>query len=91
MPNADPSVVSNRAKTRGVSQVGTLGSGNHYVEVQVVDEIYDREAATVMGITGVGQVKREREREGVSPLVREGERARDRSQNRRGQEGEGDW
>ncbi|MFQ5874879.1 MAG: RtcB family protein, partial [Dehalococcoidia bacterium] len=42
---ADPSKVSPRAKKRGVPQLGTLGSGNHFVEVAVVDEVYDAEAA----------------------------------------------
>lgn len=35
---------------RGVSQVGSLGSGNHYLEVQVVDEVFDEKAAEVMGL-----------------------------------------
>jgi tRNA-splicing ligase RtcB len=47
---ADPDVISPRAYERGVGQVGTLGSGNHYVEIQVVDEIFDPQAAEVMGI-----------------------------------------
>ncbi|MFB6372830.1 MAG: RtcB family protein, partial [Bradymonadaceae bacterium] len=47
---ADPSVVSSRASERGRSQVGTLGSGNHFLEVQVVDEIFHDEAAEVMGL-----------------------------------------
>ena len=34
MLNADPSVVSNRAKKRGLPQLGTLGAGNHYAEIQ---------------------------------------------------------
>lgn len=41
---------------RGITQLGTLGSGNHYVEIQVVDEIYDPEVARVMGVDRVGQV-----------------------------------
>ncbi|ELP90822.1 hypothetical protein EIN_027210 [Entamoeba invadens IP1] len=53
---ADPSLVSKVAKSRGHQQVGTLGSGNHYLEVQTVDEIFDAEAAKAMGITEVGQV-----------------------------------
>ncbi|MDD5397443.1 MAG: RtcB family protein [Dehalococcoidia bacterium] len=56
MQNADPDKVSARAKKRGAPQLGTLGSGNHFLEVQVVREIYDREAARAMGITHVGQV-----------------------------------
>lgn len=56
MPMADPSKVSNRAKDRGKNQVGTLGAGNHFLEAQVVDEIYDLEKARAFGITHVGQV-----------------------------------
>ena len=47
---ADPDKVSPRAYERGKDQSGTLGSGNHFLEVQVVDEIYDIEAAEVFGI-----------------------------------------
>jgi tRNA-splicing ligase RtcB len=56
IPGADPSVVSGRAKERGIPQLGTLGSGNHFLEVAVVDEIYEPEAARVMGIERLGQV-----------------------------------
>ncbi len=56
MEGADPSVISRRAKERGAPQLGTLGSGNHFLEVQVVDRIYDPEVAKVMGITHEGQV-----------------------------------
>ena len=56
MLNADPSKVSARAKKRGLPQMGTLGAGNHYAEIQVVDEIYDEFAAKKMGIDRVGQV-----------------------------------
>ena len=56
IPGADPSLVSDRAKERGVPQLGTLGSGNHFLEVAVVDEIYEPEAAAVMGLDRVGQV-----------------------------------
>jgi len=55
LPDADPSVVSNTAKQRQLAQVGTLGSGNHYVEVQVVDQIYDAEAAEAYGLE-LGQI-----------------------------------
>lgn len=48
MQNADSSKVSGRAKHRGLQQCGTLGSGNHYAEVQVVDHIYDEKAASCM-------------------------------------------
>jgi tRNA-splicing ligase RtcB (3'-phosphate/5'-hydroxy nucleic acid ligase) len=47
---ADPSKVSDRAYQRGKKQSGTLGSGNHFLEVQAVDEIYDAEKAAAFGI-----------------------------------------
>lgn len=53
---ANPDKVSNKAKKRGIPQLGTLGSGNHFLEVEVVDEIYDQDAATAMGIGALGQV-----------------------------------
>ncbi len=53
---ADPGKVSARAKQRGIPQLGTLGSGNHFLEVERVSEIFDREAARAMGINEVGQV-----------------------------------
>ncbi|HIQ30048.1 MAG TPA: RtcB family protein [Candidatus Caldiarchaeum subterraneum] len=53
---ADPSVVSPTAKSRGQAQIGTLGSGNHFLEVQRVDKIFDERAAKIMGITHEGQV-----------------------------------
>lgn len=53
---ADASKVSDHAKGRGKPQVGTLGSGNHFLEIQRVDEIYNAEAAKAMGITREGQV-----------------------------------
>lgn len=56
MLQADPSKVSARAKKRGLPQLGTLGAGNHYAEIQVVDEIYDSPAARKMGIDSKGQV-----------------------------------
>ena len=52
---ADPDHVSDRAYERGVSQLGTLGSGNHFLEVQYIDEIYDEEAAQAFGLD-LGQV-----------------------------------
>jgi tRNA-splicing ligase RtcB len=48
---ADPEVVSDRAYERGKAQSGTLGSGNHFLEVQVVDKIYDSQVAGVFGVT----------------------------------------
>jgi tRNA-splicing ligase RtcB len=47
---ADPSIISSKAFERGSRQLGTLGSGNHFTEIQYVDEIYDEEAASAMGI-----------------------------------------
>ena len=56
MKGADPEKVSARAKKRGAPQSGTLGSGNHFLEVQIVREIYDELAAKTMGIERTGQV-----------------------------------
>jgi tRNA-splicing ligase RtcB len=56
MNGADPSKVSNMARKRGAPQLGTLGSGNHFLEVQRVDKIYDHEAAKAMGIDHEGQI-----------------------------------
>jgi len=56
MAGADPARVSKRAKERGTPQLGTLGSGNHFLEVAVVDQIHDEAAAGDMGINQVGQV-----------------------------------
>ena len=56
MKGANPDKVSSKAKKRGIPQLGTLGSGNHFLEVQVVDEFYDRDAARAMGIEDLGQV-----------------------------------
>lgn len=50
MPAADASKVSSRARQRGRDQIGTLGAGNHFIEVDVVDAILDEEAARVMGL-----------------------------------------
>ncbi len=50
LAGADPTQVSERALERGLHQVGSLGSGNHFLEVQVVDEIYDAETAEVFGL-----------------------------------------
>ncbi len=48
--------VSERALERGLPQLGTLGSGNHFLEIQKVLEIYDEEAARAFGLQGAGQV-----------------------------------
>lgn len=50
LPEADPDAVSQHAYERGRGQLGTLGSGNHFLEVQVVAEIYDESAARVLGL-----------------------------------------
>jgi tRNA-splicing ligase RtcB len=47
---ADPNVVSDRAKQRQLRQIGTLGSGNHYLEIQVVDRVFDDHVARVYGL-----------------------------------------
>jgi tRNA-splicing ligase RtcB len=47
---ADPSLISDKAFERGRAQQGTLGSGNHFLEVQYVDEIYDAKAANILGL-----------------------------------------
>jgi len=53
---ADPSAVTDRALARGLPQAGSLGSGNHFLEIQVVREIFDRATASAMGIDQPGQV-----------------------------------
>ncbi len=50
LTGADPVKVSGRAKERGRPQVGTVGAGNHFVEIDLIEEIYDEEAARVMGL-----------------------------------------
>jgi tRNA-splicing ligase RtcB len=50
LEGAEPSQVSSRAKERGRGQLGTLGAGNHFIEVDVVDEIFDAEAARALGL-----------------------------------------
>jgi tRNA-splicing ligase RtcB len=53
---AKPEFVSARAKARGKDQLGTLGAGNHFLEVQVVDKIYKKDVAEHFGILKEGQV-----------------------------------
>jgi tRNA-splicing ligase RtcB len=53
---ADFTKVSHTARKRGSDQLGTLGSGNHFVEIERVDRIYDERAAKAMGITQEGQI-----------------------------------
>jgi tRNA-splicing ligase RtcB len=55
LARADPARVSENARRRGLRQLGTLGSGNHFLEVQVVDEIFYPEFASVLGLSA-GQV-----------------------------------
>ena len=50
LPNADPSLVSARARERGRPQLGSLGSGNHFAEVQYVAEVYDASTAEAFGL-----------------------------------------
>jgi tRNA-splicing ligase RtcB len=50
LDGAEPELVSQRALERGYDQCGTLGSGNHFLEVQVVDSIHDRAASQAMGL-----------------------------------------
>jgi tRNA-splicing ligase RtcB len=56
MLDADPSHVSERALERGLPQLGTLGAGNHFLEIQRVSHIYDQGLAQVFGLSEVGQV-----------------------------------
>jgi tRNA-splicing ligase RtcB len=50
LEGADPSNLSKRARERGQGQIGTLGAGNHFIEVDVVDQIFDVRAATTMNL-----------------------------------------
>ncbi len=50
LPDADPGVISQRALERGHRQLGTLGSGNHFLEIGVVEEIYESKTADVFGL-----------------------------------------
>jgi tRNA-splicing ligase RtcB len=50
MREANPDIISNRAIQRGASQLGTLGSGNHFLEIQLIDKIYQAEKAKQMGL-----------------------------------------
>jgi tRNA-splicing ligase RtcB (3'-phosphate/5'-hydroxy nucleic acid ligase) len=56
MKDADWTSVSDRAMERGIPQLGTLGAGNHFLEIQKVREIFDAEAAAVFGIEAEGQI-----------------------------------
>ncbi|MDR4507081.1 MAG: RtcB family protein [Candidatus Brocadiaceae bacterium] len=61
---ADPELISDRALKRGQSQLGTLGSGNHFIEVGYVSEIYNEEIARVLGL----------EKDGITIVVHTGSR-----------------
>ena len=56
MSNANPDKVSKTAKSRGLTQIGTLGSGNHFLEIQKVDKIFNEKTAKTFGIEQEGQV-----------------------------------
>ena len=56
MEGANPNKVSSRAKQRGLPQSGTLGSGNHFLEIGKVDKVYNKKVAKSFGITHEGQV-----------------------------------
>jgi tRNA-splicing ligase RtcB len=56
MKDADPSHISERAMERGIPQLGTLGAGNHFLEIQKVSHIYEKDLAQVFGIQAEGQV-----------------------------------
>ncbi|MEM2896726.1 MAG: RtcB family protein [Candidatus Bathyarchaeia archaeon] len=56
MELADPQKVSSTAKSRGIPQLGSLGSGNHFLEIEKVDRIFDREVAKLFGISEEGQI-----------------------------------
>ncbi len=53
---ADPDLVSENAKKRGAPQLGTLGAGNHFLEIQRVDAIFDESTAAAFGVREVGQI-----------------------------------
>jgi tRNA-splicing ligase RtcB len=55
LAGADPAAVSARAKERGAGQLGTMGSGNHFVELQRVEHVFDDESASAFGL-GAGQL-----------------------------------
>ena len=56
MEEANPDKVSSRAKKRGSSQLGTLGAGNHFLEIARVREVFDEDSAKAFGITGQNQI-----------------------------------
>ena len=56
IPGARPDALSRKALSRGLDQLGTLGSGNHFLEIQRVEEIYDPKTAAIFGLEHRGQV-----------------------------------
>jgi len=56
IPGARPEAVSKKALSRGLDQLGTLGSGNHFLEIQQIDEIFDPATARVFGLRECGQI-----------------------------------
>jgi len=56
LTGTDPTKISDKAVKRGMPQAGTLGSGNHFLEIQVVKEIFDPHIASIMGINEIGQI-----------------------------------
>jgi tRNA-splicing ligase RtcB len=56
IPGADPEKASRRAQKRGRRQLGTVGAGNHFIEVQFIEEVFDEEVAKAYRLTGKGQV-----------------------------------
>lgn len=50
LPGTDPDIISNKAMERGRNQLGTLGSGNHFLEIQVVEEVFQEKLAQAMGL-----------------------------------------
>ena len=56
MADADPDTLSDRALERGLLQLGTLGAGNHFLEIQKVDRIFDETAARAFGLDGKGRI-----------------------------------
>ena len=56
LPDSNADLISEKAKQRAISQVGSLGSGNHFLEIQKVDEIYNLDIANKLGIQDKGQI-----------------------------------
>jgi tRNA-splicing ligase RtcB len=56
LTDADANLISQKAKQRGIKQLGSLGSGNHFIEIQRVDEIYNEQIAKKLGINNKNQI-----------------------------------